>query len=51
MFSYGENNFVNFENLDGVVGLVAPNHSGKSALIDSLAYAIFDIYNNLAREY
>lgn len=49
MFSYGENNFVNFENLDGVVGLVAPNHSGKSALIDSLAYAIFDICSRTAR--
>lgn len=49
MFSYGENNFVNFENLDGVVGLVAPNHSGKSALIDSLAYSIFDICSRTAR--
>ena len=32
MFSYAENNFINFEKLDGAVGLVAPNHSGKSAL-------------------
>ncbi len=49
MFSYGENNFVNFENMDGVVGLVAPNHSGKSALIDSLAYAIFDMCSRTTR--
>jgi DNA repair exonuclease SbcCD ATPase subunit len=42
MFSYGENNKVNFEKLNGVVGVVAPNHSGKSAMLDSVAYTIYD---------
>ena len=42
MFSYKEGNKVNFTELDGVVGLVAPNHSGKSAMLDSVAYTIFD---------
>ena len=42
MFSYGKNNKVDFTKLNGVVGVVAPNHSGKSALIDAIAYTIFD---------
>ena len=42
MFSYKEGNKVDFEKLDGIVGLVAPNHSGKSAMLDSVAYTIFD---------
>jgi DNA repair exonuclease SbcCD ATPase subunit len=42
MFSYGKKNVVDFTKLNGVVGVVAPNHSGKSALIDVIAYTIFD---------
>jgi DNA repair exonuclease SbcCD ATPase subunit len=42
MFSYGKKNKVDFTKLNGVVGVVAPNHSGKSALIDAIAYTIFD---------
>ena len=42
MFSYGKKNKIDFTKLDGVVGVVAPNHSGKSALIDIVAYTIFD---------
>jgi len=42
MFSYGKKNKVDFTKLNGVVGVVAPNHSGKSALIDVIAYTIFD---------
>jgi DNA repair exonuclease SbcCD ATPase subunit len=42
MFSYEENNKVNFHKMNGIVGLVAPNHSGKSAMLDSVAYTIFD---------
>jgi len=42
MFSYGKNNKIDFTKLTGVVGVVAPNHSGKSALIDAIAYTIFD---------
>ena len=49
MFSYAENNYINFEKLDGAVGLVAPNHSGKSALIDSIAYALFDVCSRTTR--
>ena len=42
MFSYGENNKIDFQKLDGLVGIVAPNHSGKSSLLDAIAYTIYD---------
>lgn len=42
MFSYGSNNFIDFTNMTGTYGLFAPNASGKSSLLDSLAYCIFD---------
>ena len=43
MFSYGPGSKIDFTKLDGVVGVVAPNHSGKSAMMDAIAYTIFDI--------
>ena len=49
MFSYGKKNKIDFTKLDGVVGVVAPNHSGKSALIDIIAYTIFDICSRTNR--
>jgi len=42
LFSYGENNFVDFTNMNGLHGLFAPNTSGKSALMDVLLFALFD---------
>ena len=42
MFSYGENNSIDFNNMRGAVGIFAPNHAGKSAILDALAYCIFD---------
>lgn len=42
LYSYGENNVINFKNLNGVVGIIAPNHMGKSAIIDIILYALFD---------
>ena len=42
MFSYGENNKINFLNMNGTVGIFAPNHAGKSAILDALAYCLFD---------
>ena len=43
MFSYGKKNVIDFTKLNGVIGVVAPNHSGKSALIDVIAYTIFGL--------
>ena len=42
MFSYGKGSKIDFTKLNGIVGLIAPNHSGKSALFDIISYAIFD---------
>jgi DNA repair exonuclease SbcCD ATPase subunit len=42
MFSYGEGNIINFENLQDVCGLFAANTSGKSSLLDAITYTIFD---------
>jgi len=42
MFSYGENNIVNFDNMKGLMGVFAPNASGKSSLFDALSFCIFD---------
>ena len=43
MFCYGENNYVDFTQLDGIVGMFAPNASGKSTLLDALSFWLFDI--------
>ena len=42
MFSYGENNVVDFTKLNGIVGIFAPNASGKSSLLDALSFCLFD---------
>ena len=42
MFSYGDNNILNFDKLSDVCGLFAANTSGKSSLLDAITYTIFD---------
>jgi DNA repair exonuclease SbcCD ATPase subunit/DNA repair exonuclease SbcCD nuclease subunit len=42
MFSYGEDNVIDFANVNGINGLFAANASGKSTLLDSLAFCCFD---------
>jgi len=42
MFSYGENNKIRFDGINGIVGIFAPNASGKSSLFDALSFCIFD---------
>ena len=42
MFSYGEDNDIDFANVNGVNGLFAPNASGKSTLLDAMAFCCFD---------
>lgn len=42
MFSYGPQNTVDFSKMRGTVGLFAPNATGKSSVLDSLTYTIFD---------
>lgn len=45
MFSYGEGNFIDFTKLKGTIGLFAPNASGKSSIMDALAFCIFDKFS------
>lgn len=42
MFSYGENNKIDFSNISGIFGLFGKNYSGKSSIIEALIYCIFD---------
>jgi hypothetical protein len=45
MFSYGEGNFIDFTQLRGTIGLFAPNASGKSSIMDALAFCVFDKFS------
>jgi len=42
LFNYGKKNKINFENLNGVVGIFGKNFSGKSSIIDSLLYTVYN---------
>ena len=42
MFSYGEDNEIDFDRCEGVVGLFSPNASGKSSILDALTFCLFD---------
>ena len=42
LFSYGENNVISFRHFKGIVGIIAPNHMGKSSIIDIILFTLFD---------
>jgi len=42
LFSYGMRNVVDFTNFKGIIGIIAPNHLGKSAILDIIIFALFD---------
>ena len=42
LFNYGEGNSVDFQDLNGVVGILGKNFSGKSSIIDSLMYTLYN---------
>jgi DNA repair exonuclease SbcCD ATPase subunit/DNA repair exonuclease SbcCD nuclease subunit len=42
LFNYGEDNVIDFTNLTGIVGIFGKNFSGKSSIIDSFLYALFN---------
>lgn len=42
LFNYGEGNSISFENLNGIVGIFGKNYSGKSSIVDSALYSIFN---------
>lgn len=41
-FSFGRKNIINFDKLNGIVGIFAPNARGKSSIIGTLMYALFN---------
>ena len=42
IFRYGEGNVIEFENLEGIVGLLGANRIGKSSVITALMYFLFN---------
>ena len=42
LFNYGEKNSIIFENLNGIVGVFGKNFSGKSSIVDSILYTLFN---------
>ena len=42
LFNYGEGNKIDFEKLNGIVGIFGKNYSGKSSVIDSLLYTLYN---------
>lgn len=42
LFNYGEGNRVDFEEMNGVVGIFGKNYSGKSSIVDSLLYTLYN---------
>lgn len=41
IMQFGEGNVIEFDDCNGIVGIFAPNFSGKSTAIASMAYALF----------
>ena len=42
LFNYGESNTINFEKMGGIVGILGKNFSGKSSIIDSFLYTVYN---------
>lgn len=42
LFCYGEDNFIDFDNTNGIVGLLGPNRIGKSSIIGCIMYVLFN---------
>jgi len=45
MFIYGEGNVIDFTQMDGVYGIFGPNASGKSAILSSMIFCLFDKFD------
>ena len=45
LFSYGINNHIVFSDLNGIVGIIADNHMGKSSILEILLFAIYDKFS------
>jgi DNA repair exonuclease SbcCD ATPase subunit len=43
LFSFGPQNVINFENLSGITGIFGQNKLGKSSVIGTIAYSLFNM--------
>jgi len=50
LFNYGPGNSVDFSKLNGIVGIFGKNYSGKSSIIDSILYTIFNSSSKSVRK-
>ena len=50
LFNYGENNKIDFDKLSGIVGIFGKNFSGKSSVIDSLLYTLYNSTSKNSRK-
>ena len=50
LFNYGEGNKIRFDKLNGVVGILGKNFSGKSSIIDSLLFTLFNSTSKNSRK-
>ena len=42
MFTYGEGNSINFDSLNGIVGIFGSNRIGKSSIVGTIMYSLFN---------
>lgn len=42
LFGYGEDNYIDFRRLNGITGIFGPNRIGKSSIIGSLLYTLYN---------
>ena len=50
LFNYGKENSVNFTNLNGVLGIFGKNYSGKSSIVDSVLWTVFNSISKNVRK-
>jgi DNA repair exonuclease SbcCD ATPase subunit/DNA repair exonuclease SbcCD nuclease subunit len=50
LFNYGESNSIDFSKLNGIVGILGKNFSGKSSIIDSLLYTLYNTTSKKERK-
>ena len=50
LFNYGEKNKIDFEKLNGIVGIFGKNYSGKSSVVDSLLYTLYNTTSKNSRK-
>tara|TARA_R100001594_G_scaffold7061_2_gene19490 strand:- start:5112 stop:8264 length:3153 start_codon:yes stop_codon:yes gene_type:complete len=50
LFNYSDNNSINFVNMNGIVGILGKNFSGKSSIIDSLLYTMYNTTSKHSRK-